>query len=104
MAGFSLQRFVFLLENFSKVIRAKTISNAIKDNPILLFKLPSIIQFSVIPVDILGIFNNSTVPSSFITSMHIKLIPVMSAGIAIGNATLKKLPQGPTPNPLLAFI
>jgi len=82
----------------------KIINKATKDNPIALFGLPSIIQFSAIPVEILGIFNNANVPYSFITSMHIKLIPVISAGNAIGKAILKKLLQGPTPNPLLAFI
>ena len=41
------------------MIKAKTISKAIKDNPIALSGLPSIIQFSVIPLEILGIFNNS---------------------------------------------
>ena len=82
----------------------KIINKATKDSPIALFGLPSIIQFSAIPVEILGIFNNANVPNSFITSIHIKLIPVISAGNAIGKAILKKLLHGPTPNPLLALI
>ena len=56
-AGFSLQRFVFLLENFSNIINPKTIIKAIRERPIALFGLPSIIQFSVIPVERLAIFN-----------------------------------------------
>ena len=82
----------------------KIINKATNDNPIALFGLPSIIQFSAMPVEILGMFNNANVPNSFITSIHIKLIPVISAGNAIGKAILKKLLQGPTPSPLLALI
>ena len=92
------------LESFSNKIKVKTIIKATNDNPMALLGLPSMIQFSVIPLEILGIFNNSTVPKSFITSIHIRLIPVIIAGNAIGRAILKKLPHGPTPNPLLALI
>ena len=84
--GFSLQRFDFFLENFSININEKTIIKAIKANPIPLLRSPSMIQFSAIPVEIVGIFNNSKVPNSFIASMHIRLIPIAKDGKDIGNA------------------
>ncbi len=74
-----------------------TNARVIKARPTAPRGSPSLCQRCRIVPERVGTPSNSTAPSSFTTSMPERATPAPMAGAAIGRATRRKLPQGPTP-------
>ena len=74
-----------------------TNARVIRASPTAPWGSPSLCQRCRIVPDRVGTPSSSTAPSSFTTSMPARATPAPMAGAAIGRATRRKLPHGPTP-------